>query len=128
MKSDNQKTRRAQNEYDYFNKSYDEIFDEDKHPENMQYLCDETQNPEYILIKQEEALVEKAKKEQQRTLVENSLEDLTPKQREVVEMAMYDNLSYKKIGKKLNITKQSVGERMKSAQKNIINHIKNTEN
>lgn len=128
MKADKQQRRRKQNQYDYFNKPYDEIFDEDKHPENMHFLCDDTQNPEYILAKKEETLVEKAKKEQQRTIIENSLCDLTAEQREVVEMAMYDNLSYKKIGEKLNISKQSVSERMKNAEKNIKKHIKNTEN
>lgn len=128
MKADKQQRRRKQNQYNYFNKPYDEIFDEDKHPENMHFLCDETQNPEYILAKKEEALVEKAKKEQQRTIIENSLCDLTAEQREVVEMAMYDNLSYKKIGENLNISKQSVSERMKNAEKNIKKHIKNTEN
>jgi len=128
MKADKQQRRRKQNQYNYFNKPYDEIFDEDKHPENMHFLCDETQNPEYILAKKEEALVEKAKKEQQRTIIENSLCDLTAEQREVVEMAMYDNMSYKKIGENLNISKQSVSERMKNAEKNIKKHIKNTEN
>lgn len=128
MKADKQQRRRKQNQYNYFNKPYDEIFDEDKHPENMNFLCDETQNPEYILTKKEEALVEKAKKEQQRTIIENSLCDLTAEQREVVEMAMYDNMSYKKIGENLNISKQSVSERMKNAEKNIKKHIKNTEN
>lgn len=128
MNADKQQRRRKQNQYNYFNKPYDEIFDEDKHPENMHFLCDDTQNPEYILAKKEEALIDKAKKEQQRTIIENSLCDLTAEQREVVEMAMYDNLSYKKIGENLNISKQSVSERMKNAEKNIKKHIKNTEN
>ena len=128
MKADKQQRRRKQNQYDYYNKPYDEIFDEDKHPENMHFLCDDTQNPEYILAKKEEALVEKAKKEQQRTIIENSLCDLTAEQREVVEMAMYDNMSYKKIGENLNISKQSVSERRKNAEKNIKKHINNTEN
>lgn len=128
MKADNQQRRRKQNQYDYFNKPYDEIFDEDKHPENMHFLCDETQNPEYILAKKEEALVEKAKKEQQRTIIENSLCDLTNEQREVVEMAMYDNLSYREMAEILNVDKSSVYSRMKNAKKNIKNHIKNTEN
>lgn len=128
MKADKQQRRRKQNQYDYFNKPYDEIFDEDKHPENMHFLCDETLNPEYILAKKEEALVEKAKKEQQRTIIENSLCDLTHEQREVVEMAMYDNLSYREMAEILNVDKSSVYSRMKNAKKNIKNHIKSTEN
>ena len=70
MKADAQQRRRKQNQYDFYNKSYDKVFDEDKHPENMKYLLDETQNPEYIMEQKEKLLIENAKKEEQRKLLQ----------------------------------------------------------
>ena len=128
MKSNNQKRRRKQNRYDYFNKPYDEIFDEDNHPENMKYLIDEEQDPYYILVEKRNRLIKEAEIEEQRTIIQNSLDILTPAQREAVEMVMNENMSYKEIGDRLGIDKSSVYERMKNAKKNIKNYIKNTEN
>jgi len=128
MKADDQKTRRNQNRYDYYNKPYDEIFDEDNHPENMQFLMDEEQDPYNVLVKKHQELIKDAQIEEQRTIIQNSLDTLTPAQREAVEMVMNENMSYKEIGNRLGIDKSSVYERMKNAKKNIRNYIKNTEN
>ena len=65
------------------------------------------------------------KEDFERTLIENSLYVLTPEQREVVEMVFYKNMSYGEIAKALNITKQSVCERLKNAKRKIKNYIKN---
>ncbi|MFA6706020.1 MAG: sigma factor-like helix-turn-helix DNA-binding protein, partial [Bacteroidales bacterium] len=49
-------------------------------------------------------------------------------QREVIEMAYYKNMSYREIANEIGIDKSSIYSRMKNAQKNIKEHIKNTEN
>lgn len=65
------------------------------------------------------------KEDYERTIIENSLYILTPEQREVVEMVFYQNMTYREIAKVLNISKQSVCERLKNAKRKIKNHIKN---
>lgn len=128
MKADTQQRRRKQNQYDFYNKSYDKIFDEDKHPENMKYLLDETQSPEYIMEQKEKLLIENAKKEEQRTMIENSLNVLNDTQLEVIEKTFYENKSENDIAEELGISQQAVSGRLIRAEKNIKNHIKDTEN
>lgn len=127
LKASDQKERRKQNQYNYFNKPIDKIFNENK-PENEHFLIDESQDVEKILEKKENDVLDDLTRNYERTLIENSLYVLTPEQREVIEMVMYKNMSYSEIGNLLGIDKSSVYSRIKNAKKNIKNHIKNTQN
>ena len=127
LKSDEQKTRRKQNQYDFRNKQFDKVFNEN-HPENEVFLLDENSSVDIVLEKEERDKLDEAKREHQKTLIENSLCCLTDSQRQVVEMAYYQNMSYSQIAEALNIDKSSVYARMKNAEKNIKNYIKNTQN
>ena len=127
LESNKKKLRRKQNQYNYFNKPIDAIFNESK-PENEHFLIDESQDIEKILEKKENDVLDDLTRNYERTLIENSLYVLTPEQREVIEMVMYNNMSYSEIGNVLGIDKSSVYARIKSAKKNIKNHIKNTQN
>jgi len=128
MKSNNQKRRRQQNKYDYYNKPYDEIFDEDNRPENMKYLIDEEQDPYYVLVEKRNRLIQEAQIEENRTMVQNSLHALKDTHREVIEKILYENKSQNEIANDLNISQQAVSERYKRATKNIRNYLKKTEN
>lgn len=127
MAADDKKRKRKQNQYDFYNKQFDTIFNEDK-PQNEHFLEDPKSDPEYVLEKQEKEMLEYVRDEHNRTLIENSLFILTPTQREVVEMAFYQNMSYSQIAESLGIDKSSVYGRMKKAEKNIRNYIADTEN
>lgn len=127
MAADDKKRKRKQNQYDFYNKQFDTIFNEDK-PQNEHFLIDEESSPEYILEKEEREMLEYVRDEHNRTLIENSLFMLTPTQREVVEMAFYQNMSYSQIAESLGIDKSSVYGRMKKAEKNIKKYIADTEN
>jgi RNA polymerase sigma factor (sigma-70 family) len=128
MKADEQRTRRKQNQYNFYDLPFDEVFDSTKkeNEKNEQYLIDES--VEIAFEKLDDELMQAKKDEHQRTLIENSLCYLTPEQREVVEMAFYKNMSYREIANEIGIDKSSIYSRMKNAQKNIKEHIKNTEN
>ena len=123
MKADEQKTRRKQNQYDYYNipLSHFEREDNDYAFDVIDEDSDIEQQLERIQLKE----IEDMKEDFERTLIENSLYVLTPEQREVVEMVFYKNMSYGEIAKALNITKQSVCERLKNAKRKIKNYIKN---
>lgn len=123
MKADEQKTRRKQNQYDYYNipLSHFEREDNDYTFDVIDEDSDIEQQLEQIQLKE----IEDMKEDFERTLIENSLYVLTPEQREVVEMVFYKNMSYGEIAKALNITKQSVCERLKNAKRKIKNYIKN---
>lgn len=123
MKADEQKTRRKQNQYDYYNipLSHFEREDNDFTFDVIDEDSDIEQQIERIQLKE----IEDMKEDFERTLIENSLYVLTPEQREVVEMVFYKNMSYGEIAKALNITKQSVCERLKNAKRKIKNYIKN---
>lgn len=123
MKADEQKTRRKQNQYDYYNipLSHFEREDNDFTFDVIDEDSDIEKQLEQIQLKE----IEDMKEDFERTLIENSLYVLTPEQREVVEMVFYKNMSYGEIAKALNITKQSVCERLKNAKRKIKNYIKN---
>lgn len=127
LKASEQKERRKQNQYNYFNKPIDKIFNESK-PENEQFLIDESQDVEKILEKKENDVLDDLTRNYERTLIENSLYVLTPEQREVIEMVMYKNMSQNEIAKELNIEQSSVGGRLKRAKENIKKYIKNSQN
>ena len=127
LKASEQKERRKQNQYNYFNKPIDKIFNENK-PENEHFLIDESQDVEKILEKKENDVLDDLTRNYERTLIENSLYVLTPEQREVIEMVMYKNMSQNEIAKELNIEQSSVGGRLKRAKENIKKYIKNNQN
>ena len=127
LKASDQKERRKQNQYNYFNKPIDKIFNENK-PENEHFLIDESQDVEKILEKIEDDILDDLTRNYERTLIENSLYVLTPEQREVIEMVMYKNMSQNEIAKELNIEQSSVGGRLKRAKENIKKYIKNNQN
>ena len=123
MKADEQKTRRKQNQYDYYNIPLSHFEREDN--DFTFDVIDEDSDIEQQLEKDRLKEIEDMQEDYERTLIENSLYVLTPEQRQVVEMVFYQNMSYGEIAKVLNITKQSVCERLKNAKKKIKNHIKN---
>ena len=123
MKADEQKTRRKQNQYDYYNIPLSHFEREDN--DYTFDVIDEDSDIEQQLEKDRLKEIEDMQEDYERTLIENSLYVLTPEQRQVVEMVFYQNMSYGEIAKVLNITKQSVCERLKNAKKKIKNHIKN---
>ena len=127
LKASEQKERRKQNQYNYFNKPIDKIFNESK-PENEHFLIDESQDVEKILEKKENDVLDDLTRNYERTLIENSLYVLTPEQREVIEMVMYKNMSQNEIAKELDIEQSSVGGRLKRAKENIKKYIKNNQN
>lgn len=126
LAASDKKMQRKQNQYDFYNKQFDIIFNENK-PQNEHFLIDEENDPEYVLEKQEKEMLEYVRDEHNRTLIENSLFVLTPTQKEVVEMAFYQNMSYSQIAERLGIDKSSVYARMKKAEKNIKKYIEDTE-
>ena len=119
LKNETQRERRKQNAYDYYNLPFDEVFDSTKkdYEKKEHLLVDE--NSEIRLEAQDELMFAEMEEEQRRTIIENSLCCLTPEQREVVELAYYQNMSYGDIGKLIGITKPAVYKRMKNAEKNI---------
>lgn len=123
MKADEQKNRRKQNQYDYYNIPLSHFEREDN--DFTFDVIDEDSDIEQQLEKDRLKEIEDMQEDYERTLIENSLYVLTPGQRQVVEMVFCQNMSYGEIAKVLNITKQSVCERLKNAKKKIKNHIKN---
>lgn len=126
MKADEQKTRRKQNQYDYYNipLSHFEREDNDYTFDVIDEDSDIEQQLEQIQLKE----IEDMKEDYERILIENALYVLTPEQRQVIEMTMYKNMSYSEIAKKLNISKAAIAKRMKNALKNIKKHIESNQN
>jgi len=128
LKAEDQRTRRKQNQYNYHNLPFDEVFDSTKkdYEKNQEYLIDES--AEINLEKIDEERMQFTNEEHKRAMIENSLCCLTPEQREVVELAFYRHKSYSEIAEELGISKTSVCDRMKRAKQNIIFYISNTQN
>ena len=127
IKSSNQRIRRKENEYQFFNKSWDSVFNEDN-PEMEQFLEDHSQDIFEILEERQRDLYREVQKEQRRALVENALHCLTPAQREVIDLIFYENKSEREISKILGISHQSVHERRDKAIKRLKNYIFDTQN
>lgn len=127
MQRDRKRKRRYQKKCEKFTAPFDSVFAPNK-PYNEKYLIDESQEYEKIKAEQRKQKIEEFEIEHSRVLIENSLDVLTPPQREAVEMAFYKNMSYKEIAEQIGISKQSVHDRMKNAEKNIKKFIKTTEN
>ena len=82
LKSEDQKMRRSNNRYNYYNLPFDEVFDSDK---NEELLIDESATMDFEDIE----ILRDVSDEERRTIIENSLDCLTDDQREVVEMAYF---------------------------------------
>ena len=126
-KSSDQRIRRKDNEYQFFNKSWDTVFNDDK-PENEHYLIDPASDMDSVLEAMEGDLRKAAIREQRRALVENALHCLTPLQREVIDLIFYENKSEREISKILGISHQTVHRRRDKAIKNLKNYIFDTQN
>lgn len=127
LRSSNQKIRRSDNEYKFFNKSWDTVFNEDK-PENEQYLIDPASDMDSVLEAMEGDLRKAAIREQRRALVENALHCLSPMQREVIDLIFYENKSEREIAKILDISHQAVHARRDKAIKRLKDYIFDTQN
>ena len=127
IKSSDQRIRRKDNEYQFFNKSWDTVFNDDK-PENEHYLIDPASDVDNVLAEMERDLRKAAIREQRRALVENALHCLTPLQREVIDLIFYENKSEREISKILGISHQTVHRRRDKAIKNLKNYIFDTQN
>ena len=127
IKSSDQRIRRKDNEYQFFNKSWDTVFNDDK-PENEHYLIDPASDMDSVLEAMEGDLRKAAIREQRRALVENALHCLTPLQREVIDLIFYENKSEREISKILGISHQTVHRRRDKAIKNLKNYIFDTQN
>ena len=122
LKSEDQKMRRSNNRYNYYNLPFDEVFDSDK---NEELLIDESATMDFEDIE----ILRDVSDEERRTIIENSLDCLTDDQREVVEMAYFKNMSYSQIAKARGVaSKNSIYKVMKSAEKRIRNFIEETQN
>ena len=122
LKSEDQKMRRSNNRYNYHNLPFDEVFDSDK---NEEYLIDENATIDF----DDNEILRDFSDEERRTIIENSLECLTEDQREVVEMAYFQNKSYSEIARARGVTsKNSIYKVMKAAEKRIRNYIEDTQN
>lgn len=118
MNRDRKNRKRHQDKYDHYNKQSSKVFVPSK-PYNEKFLLDENSNPVDEFERKEEERLAMVEREEQRVIIENAMDSLTPQQQEVVKMAFYDNMSYSEIAAELGITKTSVHERMKNAEKNI---------
>ena len=127
IKSSDQRIRRKDNEYQFFNKSWDTVFNDDK-PENEHYLIDPASDVDNVLAEMESDLRKAAIREQRRALVENALHCLTIEQREVINLIFYENKSENQIAKILGISQQAVNSRKQNAIENLKKYIFNTQN
>lgn len=128
LDTNDRRTKRKQAQYDYRNISYHKVFNENRPRKINERIIDVRQEPDYRLNHEAELRLKDAEIEHKRTIVQDSLCELTQPQREVIEMIMNENLSYRKIGKRLGIGKSSVFERVNAAKTKIIENIKNSEN
>ena len=127
IKSSDQRIRRKDNEYQFFNKSWDTVFNDDK-PENEHYLIDPASDVDNVLAEMERDLRKAAIREQRRALVENALHCLTIEQREVIDLIFYENKSENQIARILGISQQAVNSRKQNAIENLKKYIFNTQN
>lgn len=127
IKSSDQRIRRKDNEYQFFNKSWDTVFNDDK-PENEHYLIDPASDMDSVLEAMEGDLRKAAIREQRRALVENALHCLTPLQREVIDLIFYENKTLREISKVLGISFQTVQRRRDKGIENLKKYIFNTQN
>ena len=113
MNTSKQQQRRKQNQYNYFNVSFDSVFSEFLDESNMI----EDAGFQYFVENDEQ--IEDLNSIKNYRIIKNSFKYLTPEQKEVIRLKFYKNKSLREIGEMLSISKQSVFERIKNAEKNI---------
>ena len=122
LKSEDQKMRRSNNRYNYYNLPFDEVFDSDK---NEEYLIDESATIEF----DDNDMLKDFADEERRAIIENSLDCLNEDQRQVVEMAYFQNMSYSEIAKVRGVkNKSSIYKIMKAAERRMKKYIEGTQN
>lgn len=127
LKSEEQKTRRANNKYNRFNLSFDEVFDSNKTDyEDERYLIDES--AEINLEKEDDERLKDSLIDQQRTVIQNSFVKLPEKQKVVIEKILNENKTNQEIADDLKISKQTVSDRKLRAYKNIKKFLSDTQN
>ncbi len=118
MNTSKQQQRRKQNQYNYFNVSFDSVFSEFLDESNMI----EDAGFQYFVENDEQ--IEDLNSIKNYRIIKNSFKYLTPEQKEVIRLKFYKNKSLREIGEMLSISKQSVFERIKNAEKNIKRFLK----
>ena len=114
--------RRSNNRYNYYNLPFDEVFDSDK---NEEYLIDESATIEF----DDNDMLKDFADEERRAIIENSLDCLNEDQRQVVEMAYFQNMSYSEIAKVRGVkNKSSIYKIMKAAERRMKKYIEETQN
>ena len=113
MNTSKQQQRRKQNQYNYFNVSFDSVFSEFLDESNMiEDAC-------FQYLGEYDEQIEDLNSIKNYRIIKNSFKYLTPEQKEVIRLKFYKNKSLREIGEMLSISKQSVFERIKNAEKNI---------
>ncbi len=113
MNTSKQQQRRKQNQYNYFNVSFDSVFSEFLDESNMiEDAC-------FQYLGEYDEQIESLNSVKNYKLIKSSFRYLTPEQKEVIRLKFYKNKSLREIGEMLSISKQSVFERIKNAEKNI---------
>ncbi len=127
MESNRKNRKRSQDKFEHYTKQFDKVFVPSK-PNNERFLSDPSADYDTIKENERKEKFEEFEIEHNRVLIENSLDCLTPEQREVVELVL-QNFSYSEIAEKLNLeNKQIVTNRMRRAKKRLRKFIKDTEN
>lgn len=113
MNTSKQQQRRKQNQYNYFNVSFDSVFSEFLDESNM------IEDAGFQCFVENDEQIESLNSIKNYRIIKNSFKYLTPEQKEVIRLKFYKNKSLREIGEMLSISKQSVFERIKNAEKNI---------
>ena len=127
LASSDKKIKRNDNRYYRHNISFEELFGNGiLDDEKEQFLIDDSDEVEVEREKQER--FEESLIDQQRTIIQNSLEHLPEKQKVVVDKILKENKSNQEIADDLKISKQSVSDRKLRAYKNIKKYLSDTQN
>lgn len=127
LASSDKKIKRSNNRYNKYNLSFDEVFDSNKTDyENESYLIDDS--AEINIEREEEQRLQDSLIDQQRTIIQNSLEQLSEKQKEVIDRILNENKTNREIAKDLGMSEQSVSDRKFRAYKNIKKYLSDTQN
>ena len=127
LSSTDKKIKRSDNRYNKYNLSFDEVFDSNKEDyANERYLIDES--AEINLEREEEQRLQDNLIDQQRTIIQNSLETLTDEQKEVVDRILNGNKTNREISNEIGVSEKAVSARKIRAYKNIKKYLSDTQN
>ena len=82
---------------------------EEREEQGEQIADENTPSPEELLIAEEDELEEAIKSEK----LKEAIEQLNPRQQEVLKLYYYDGLSYQQIASRIGVSKQAIGCAMK---------------